>query len=190
MQSFQEQKNRVIILTSLFTSLTVIGAFLRIQIGVIPFSLQTFFVLLSGNILGAKYGAVSQALYIILGLFGLPIFAKGGGPAYILEPSFGYLLGFPIASYLVGKLSKKGNHIGLPLFSISTRRLFFANALALLGLFIPGILYLWLNMNYILGVSLSFNKALWIGWIVFLPGDFIKLLLIVFLYRKLQARFV
>ena len=58
------------------------------------FTLQFFFVLLAGIILGGKRGALAVGCYVALGLIGIPIFAAGGGIGYIFRPSFGYLLGF------------------------------------------------------------------------------------------------
>lgn len=45
-------------------------------------------------------GRASVCIYIVLGLMGLPVFAEGGGLAYVLKPSFGYIIGFAIASYV------------------------------------------------------------------------------------------
>jgi biotin transport system substrate-specific component len=71
----------------------------------VPFTLQTFFVLMSGLLLGPKYGPLSQVLYVVLGLIGLPIFAGGmGGLQQVFSPSFGFLLGFIAESWLAGLL--------------------------------------------------------------------------------------
>src|SRR5208337_2009632 len=92
------------ILISLFTALTAVGAFIRIPIPYVPLTLQTLMVMFAGLILGSRRGALSQLLYLILGLLGLPIFAQGGGPAYVLQPSFGFLLGFVAGAYVIGKM--------------------------------------------------------------------------------------
>ena len=97
---------------ALFAALTAVGAFIRIPFGVISFTLQTFFVVLSGALLGKKYGTMAQALYVILGLIGIPIFTKGGGPQYVLEPSFGYLLG--VLSYRGGRKITVLLAVGVP----------------------------------------------------------------------------
>ena len=77
---------------SLFTALTAVGAFIKIPIPVVPFTLQFLFTILAGLLLGARLGAVSMGAYAFLGLAGLPIFAEGGGFWYVLKPSFGYIL--------------------------------------------------------------------------------------------------
>ncbi len=69
------------VLASLFTALTAIGAFLSIPVGSVPITLQSLFVILSGLLLGPKLGALSQLVYVLLGLLGVRIFAGfSGGP--------------------------------------------------------------------------------------------------------------
>ena len=87
-------------LGGLFTALIAVGAFLKITIPVQPvpmhFTLQFFFVLLAALLLGSKRAFASVITYLVIGLCGLPIFATGGGPAYLLKPTFGFLIGFEI----------------------------------------------------------------------------------------------
>lgn len=92
---------------ALFTVLIAVGAFIKVPIPVRPFTLQFFFTTMAGIILGGKRGAISVALYTALGLLGLPIFAEGGGIWYIFKPTFGYMIGFILGSYLTGKLVEK-----------------------------------------------------------------------------------
>ena len=74
-------------LGGLFTALIAVGAFLKITIPVQPvpmhFTLQFFFVLLAALLLGSKRAFASVITYLVIGLCGLPIFATGGGPAYL-----------------------------------------------------------------------------------------------------------
>ena len=91
---------------ALFTTLTALGAYIKIPIPVLPFTLQFLFVLLAGLLLGSKKGAASVGVYVLLGLSGVPVFTEGGGFWYILKPSFGYLLGFILAAYVTGKMSE------------------------------------------------------------------------------------
>ncbi|RMF57786.1 MAG: hypothetical protein D6743_18490, partial [Calditrichaeota bacterium] len=92
------------VLASLFAALTAVGAFIRIPFGIVHFTLQDFFVMLSGCVLGPAYGALSQLIYLAVGLVGVPIFSQGGGPGYVLQPTFGYLLGYPVAAWVIGLL--------------------------------------------------------------------------------------
>ena len=68
------------------------------------YSLQFLFVLLAGILLGPYYGALSLGLYVALGLMGFPLFAAGGGIAYVVKPTFGFLLGFVAAAFVTGTL--------------------------------------------------------------------------------------
>lgn len=98
-------KTLEITLCALFTALTAVGAFIQIPVpGMDYFTLQFFFVLMAGILLGSRLGGVAVGTYVLLGLAGLPIFAAGGGITYVTRPSFGYLIGFVCAAYLVGKV--------------------------------------------------------------------------------------
>lgn len=176
------------ILSSLFTALTAFGAQMKIPLPFVPITLQTFFVLLSGHLLGPIYGAASQMIYLLLGLAGLPVFSEGGGAGYVFKPTFGYLLGFPLASFAAGIVvhHPSWRPDGLPAASVS--RLILASLLALMAIFFPGVVYLWLSANFFLGKSLNFSVALWSGCLIFLPGDLIKITGIILLYRAIQPR--
>ena len=95
----------------LFTALIAVVAFIKIVIPVgadtMNFTLQWLFVLLAGLLLGSKRAFRSVAVYLITGLIGFPIFARGGGPAYLLRPTFGFLLGFALAAWAIGVLCEK-----------------------------------------------------------------------------------
>ena len=92
----------------LFASLIAVGAFIKIVIPVgvdtMNFTLQWLFVLLAGLLLGSKLGIFSVVTYLVIGLVGFPVFARGGGPAYLIRPTFGFLLGFALAAYVIGKV--------------------------------------------------------------------------------------
>jgi biotin transport system substrate-specific component len=181
---------RLFILSALFTALTVLGAQMRIPLPHVPLTLQTFFVLLAGFMLGPIYGAASQIAYLFLGLIGLPVFAEGGGMAYIFKPTFGYLLGFPLASLTAGMAIHRRSWQPQALPGVSMLRLALASGLALLAIFLPGVFYLWWNVNFVIEQPLSFSHALYTGFLVFLPGDLIKIAGVIFLYRALQPRLV
>ena len=91
-QKFAFVKDIFLVLS--FAFLTGISAKLKIEIGVVPITAQTLMVLLSGALLGSKRGALSQLTYLLGGIFGIPWFARGGGMAYLMSPTFGYILGF------------------------------------------------------------------------------------------------
>jgi biotin transport system substrate-specific component len=166
----------------------IAGARIKVPLTFIPITLQPFFVLLSGTMLGPVYGAASQLAYVFLGLLGFPVFSEGGGLAYILKPSFGYLVGFPFASFTAGVIVHRGVAAPKILPNVGITRLILANAIALLVIFIPGVLYLWLNLNFMLGKSLSLVGAVYGGFLIFLPGDVLKIIGVILLYRALQPR--
>jgi biotin transport system substrate-specific component len=90
-----------------FSILTAIGAQIEIPNQPVPYTLQTFFVLLAGALLGKRSGSASMGLYLILGAIGIPVFTGGAfGLSRILGPTGGYLLSFPIAAFVVGYLVK------------------------------------------------------------------------------------
>ena len=74
----------------------------------IPFTFQPLVVMLAGALLGARLGAASQIAYLAAGLAGLPVFAAGGGAAYLLGPTGGYLMAYPLAAFVVGALMGPG----------------------------------------------------------------------------------
>ena len=159
-------KTRMLILTALFAALTAVGAFFKIPFVLSAITLQFLFTAMAGILLGAKYGALSQLVYVALGLIGLPIFTKGGGFSYIFEPTFGYLLGLIPAAFVIGVLSKR------PLR-------FWQTALAMLAglavLYAIGIPYLALISNVYLGKGLPLKGILMSGMIIYLPGDLLKI---------------
>lgn len=105
-----ELKTKELTTCALFAALIAIGAFIKIDIPLpiytMHFTLQWLFVLLAGFLLGAKRATISVGVYLLLGLMGVPVFASGGGPAYILRPTFGFLLGFLIAAFVIGWLTE------------------------------------------------------------------------------------
>jgi biotin transport system substrate-specific component len=88
----------------LFAALTGIGAIIRIPLSPVPVTMQVFFVLLSGLVLGPFWGATSQLLYLLMGLCGAPFFAAPPytGPAVLFGPTGGYLWGFVLAAGIAG----------------------------------------------------------------------------------------
>ncbi|HLD87482.1 MAG TPA: biotin transporter BioY [Candidatus Nanoarchaeia archaeon] len=100
---------KMLIFAALFAALTAAVAPFKIPLPFtpVPITLQTLAVLLSGAMLGPLYGAISMALYLIVGALGLPVFAGGSsGIGAILGPTGGYLLSYPVAAFAVGFLMK------------------------------------------------------------------------------------
>ena len=176
------------LLASLFTALTAAGAFIRIPLPYVPITLQTFFVLLAGLILGPQFGFLSQIIYLVVGLIGLPVFTNGGGIGYIFQPTFGYLLGYPVSAYVVGRFL--WNHTIN--YNVSFVRLLIANLIGVLIIFVLGLAGLYLNLKYVAGKTINFTTLMWTGFIVFIPGDLIKILTCSIIAKKLipNIRFI
>jgi len=162
----------------IFSVLTAIGAFIRIPIGVVPVSLQTVFVVLSALLLGKK-AFYSQLIYVLLGLLGLPVFTGGGGIGYIFTPTFGYLLGFMVAAYIMGSLKEK----------LTETRFYKLALISLLGLVVIysfGVSYLYLLKNLLLpGSPMGLYDAIRYGALLFLPMDTLWCLFGAFLSTRL-----
>lgn len=154
---------RMLLLTALFAALTAVGAFLRIPAGPISFTLQLFFTCMAGILLGPWWGAVSQLVYLLLGLAGVPIFTEGGGLMYFAKPTFGFLLGLPLTALVVGLLSRR---------AAGFWRLLVAGAVGTAVLYAVGLPYLY----FTLGGAWSVGKTLVSGCLIFLPFDAMKII--------------
>ena len=174
---------------ALFAALVAVGSFIRILIPVpfvtMPMTLQTLFVALSGIFLGPRLGPLSMTVYMAMGLAGLPIFSGGGGISYIFHPSFGFLLGFILGSYMSGKYLENKKR--------TLKNTAAAVLLCLIGLYGLGVPCLWANLNFIAGTKMSLPQAFKISCLVFLPGEAVKLVMATFLgskvYSRLEERF-
>lgn len=80
------EKTRTMVLCAMFVVLIAAGAWIKIPVPVVPFTLQYLFTMLAGILLGGRRGALAVCAYLALGLAGLPIFAQGGGLSYLLQP--------------------------------------------------------------------------------------------------------
>lgn len=91
-----------------FSFLTAVGAQIEIPHAPVPYTLQTFFVLLAGAFLGSRNGFLSMSVYLLAGIAGLPVFSQWGfGLAKFMGPTGGYLLAFPVAAYLIGVMTER-----------------------------------------------------------------------------------
>ena len=97
----------------LFSTLMMIGANITsfapfMVVGGVPITLQTFFAILAGLILGSRKGALACTIYMLIGLAGAPVFARfGGGFGHILSPTFGFIVTFILAAYVAGLIVER-----------------------------------------------------------------------------------
>lgn len=157
-----KRRNLIITLTlsALFCTLICIGSFIRVPMpNLMPMTLQTFFVLLTGLLLPLKASTLATFTYMVLGLIGLPIFSGGGGLGYVLMPNFGFIIGFVISSVIISVVTQK----------LKNRQLWQYIVISLLGItviYIIGILY----FAFITNVYNKNNySAIWFIQTVFLP---------------------
>jgi biotin transport system substrate-specific component len=160
-----------------FIILTSLSAFVRIPLPFtpVPLTLQTFFVLLSGALLGSKLGSVSQLAYLLLGLTGYQVFTgTGSGALYLLGPTGGYIVGFVGAAFLAGSLLRADKQSWFKVFV----KLLAADFIILFS----GTLWLKLSL------SCQPTTAFLLGFLPFVPGDILKVILATIVYHKIGAR--
>ncbi len=160
-------KTRDMILISLFAALTAIGAFIKIQIGIVPFTFQFFFCAFSGVLLGSKKSLMSQLVYVVIGLIGIPVFTNGGGFTYIFQPTFGYLIGFIACGYTVGKLTENIKEITLP-------KMLGSVLVGLFVIYLIGVPYLYMIVKLYMGKSAyTMMAAIASGFLPYIVPDLI-----------------
>ena len=170
----QHRKTLMLVLTALFAALTAVGAFFKIPFALAAISLQFLFTAMAGILLGAGYGALSQG-----GLVGVPIFALGGGLSYVLQPTFGFLLGLIPSAFVIGKLAKR---------PLTFRGTVLAMLAGLAVLYAIGVPYMALIANAYLGKGLTFWQVIKNGMLIYLPGDLLKIALGSFLCVAISKR--
>lgn len=178
------QRTRSLAFCALFTALIAIGAFIKISIPLEPFpmnfTLQFFFVLLAALLLGPRRACLSVGVYLVLGLIGVPIFAAGGGPGYLLRPTFGFLLGFVAAAYVTAVVAAR----------IARNMRFFplllATVLGMLAYYALGMLYFYGLSNYVIHMPVTWGLVLVNCFLITLPGDFVLCLLASLLAPRLM----
>lgn len=174
--SFEREKNgkqaadgrristQELVLGGVFTTLIAVGAFIKVPVPVVPFTLQFLFTMLAGLLLGGRRGAMSVGVYILLGLIGLPIFAEGGGFWYILKPSFGYLLGFMLAAYVTGRMVERRARL-------LTRWVIAVNFLGLFIVYAAGMIYYYVICNYVIDTPIALGPLFLYCFVLAVPGD-------------------
>lgn len=170
---------RSLALAGMMAALTAVLAYIRIPLpfSPVPVSAQTLAVMFAGALLGARLGAFSQLVYVLMGAVGLPVFAGGqGGPAVLAGPTGGYLIGFILGAYVVGRMTEQARE------RLGTARLLFAFAVGGVGaVYVPGVLQLAL----VTGMTLP--QAIAAGVLPFLVGDGVKVLAAAIVVVNAQA---
>ncbi len=161
---------------SIMGAATAAGAYIMIPLPPVPITLQTLFSTLAGALLGARLGALSQVVYVLIGILGLPVFSGGkAGLGVLFGPTGGYLIGFIAGAYVVGKLNEIKQNAGWIwiLFSMVAGM----GAIYSLGV-----------MQLSLVASLSLAKAVSVGVLPFLIGDGLKVVAAAAITVKMRDR--
>ncbi len=147
----------------------IVAQLIRFGSAVIPFSLLPVVYVLGTIAFTPLENGLGWMIYILLGLMGVPVFATSpyGGPGYILKPSFGFLLGYLFLSPLFAGIVQK-----------RMRRTFgfllFLSLVAVSLPYIPGLIYLWVIMKFVVQSQISIDSVLKIGFFPFIGGDILK----------------
>lgn len=147
---------------ALFVALMTASAYIQIPFPLVPLTFQTVVAVLCGLFLGAKKGVISMAVYCFAGVLGLPVFAAGGGFAYVLKPSFGYILGFILSAGVAGLTVNK---------TYSAKRCLIAAVAGMFFDYLIGAPYC-IICAHLLGVKDLVNLLL-VGNLVYIPKDLI-----------------
>ncbi|MHC0553040.1 biotin transporter BioY [Salinicoccus sp. CNSTN-B1] len=151
-----------LVYVAVFASLIAIGAQIRIPLGPVPLTFQVPMVLLGGLLLGPKLGALSAFVYMLMGLFGLPVFAGGGGIGSIFSPTFGFIVGYIPAAWCAG--------FGR-VHQVTTLRSVSFTFAAILMIFLSGLLYFMFAMNIFLDTPVNAAEAFKLAVLPFILKD-------------------
>ena len=166
LKSFENiNSNLLNIVLALFgTVLLAISAKVQVPFWPVPMTMQTFVIFLIGMTYGVRLSFVTVALYLFEGAAGLPVFASGGGIAYLTGPTAGYLYGMLVAAIVISYMAGKG-------FGVSYIKTTLTLLLGSIIIFSFGIFYL--------GSLIGFEKAFQAGLIPFIPSEIFKIALAV-----------
>jgi biotin transport system substrate-specific component len=168
---------RRMVYAAMFGALTAVGSFMVIPLQPVPITLQTLFTGLAGVLLGGYTGALSQIVYVLLGVIGLPVFAGGkAGIGTLFGPSGGYLIGFIVGAYVIGKITEIKRDAG---FAWILMALVAGNL----------VIYSLGALQLSLVAHLSLIKSLLVGVVPFIAGDLLKIVTAAWLALKLRNNF-
>jgi len=171
-QSNQTKLIKYFLIVILGSLALTISAKIKIPFYPVPMTMQTFVVLFLGLSFGYKIAIATISLYLIEGIFGLPVFSnspeRGIGLVYFTGPTMGYLIGFLTASYLASYVNSKDNMF----------KIFLKLTLAVSTIYLIGILWL--------GTLIGWDKPLFnLGVQPFLLAEVFKLLLLTLITKKI-----
>lgn len=175
--------SREITTAAMFAALACAAAFIaRMSPTVlVPFSLLPLIVFAAGMILTPRAAGMSMLVYVLLGLAGLPVFAKApfGGPAYILQPTFGFIIAFPIASMCIALLVRRSDSIIRQVVALVT---------GVAIIYTIGAIYLYFVVNYYMNAPMSAMQVIKVAIAPFIAFDLAKAALALFIAKAISQR--
>ncbi|MDD3228734.1 MAG: biotin transporter BioY [Oscillospiraceae bacterium] len=176
MKDFTKQ----LVLCAMCAALTCVLAPISVLIGLVPISLATFSVMLSAALLGPKLGTISQAIYLLLGSVGLPVFAGfSAGISCLAGPTGGYLLGYLVLAFVEGALYKK--------LSSSHQKRIKKSGVLIFSMIVGTIaLYMLGTIWFIFVTHTPVSAAMMACVVPFLPGDAVKIIIVTILVPQLE----
>ncbi|WP_459501639.1 biotin transporter BioY [Bacillus sp. C1] len=145
-------------IAAMFVALMALGANIVswapfLQVAGVPLSMQPFFAILAGLLLGSRLGALSMTVYMLLGVAGAPIFAKfQAGFSALLDPTGGFIIAFIIVAYITGKLVEQKEKPKFATFAI-------ASAIGIILTYIIGTTYMYVAVNVWMGGNMGYTAA-------------------------------
>ena len=165
---------------AIFVVLMVVSAFIKIPFPLVPLTFQTVVAVLAGLLLGPLYGTAAVGVYIFMGLIGLPVFTSGGGFAYVVQPTFGYILGFAAAAFVAGALCGRGKAA-----QITLRGALLASVAGFLVNYIVGVPYFLLIWHFYMHNGGVWQAAVTYN-LIYMPKDLALCLLAGFLAWRVR----
>lgn len=164
-------------ISAIMLALLIICSKITIPLGVISLTLQTFIVILLSLILNTKYTFLVFITYIILGLLGLPVFSGGGGFAYVLKPSFGFIIGFLLQSFLTSRITPESNRYIKYIYSM----------IGLFIIYLCGVIYMYSILNYYMDLDKNMMYILSVGVTPFIIKDMLSIILACLIYSRIKS---
>lgn len=175
-------KTKDLVVNAMMIAVLVIASQLSIPVQPVPITLQTLAVMLIGMLRGPKNAFIIIVGYTLLGLIGLPVFSGfSGGFQTILSPSFGFILSWWVAAPLQSLYLQKREYVGY-------KELFLSSLINSLVISVIGITYMAAILNLYLGAGMGFYAVLMAGFIPFIPGDIVKMILSVVIGKQLYPK--
>ncbi|NPV92587.1 MAG: biotin transporter BioY [Firmicutes bacterium] len=182
----QLNKTRELVAMGLFTALTcMVGLFFNklAPVSLVPFSFLPMMSLLAGMLLGSRGGALSMLAYMLMGLIGIPVFSSPpyGGPTYVIIPTFGFVIGFILSAFVVGKIMEKKEDPKLWYYGL-------AMLAGIMCYYAIGIPYLWAIINFVKGNAVTGMYAIKVAFLPFILTDLAKAAVATVLARAIAQR--